>query len=428
MADETKSAPKARKRRASTKAAPIAVGEPSENTVSSSRSRVKEDASTDLLADAFVESRYATRGLDASSAAPSQSKDNKTTLSDIPAAVRDRFLNSGSDYFFPDGAPAFRDRGGSLTTRSENAEVIRTLLHIAQARGWQTVRVAGSEKFRRLAWEVGGAAGVTVRGYSPRPGERARNADRPKTADTRASRGEQSAGPLRADPSAVAEQVMPSAVRSDPLDKPPLIQGELLAHGRAPYNFQSDNQESYFIRLKTGDGERTVWGKDLERALAESSTHPIVGDSVGLQPRGRDRVTVPAKNQDASGDAAEERSLNAYRNRWTVERMELFEARAGAVRTLRDPSISANTGVERYPELADAYLHVRAAESFARQKINREVDRERFVALVRDAIASATGRGESLLPATLRHGRSATHLSTREGQGPQQAEPALSRQ
>ena len=36
----------------------------------------------------------------------------------IPESVRKRFVQSGKKYFFPDGAPAFVDRGSKLTTQS----------------------------------------------------------------------------------------------------------------------------------------------------------------------------------------------------------------------------------------------------------------------------------------------------------------------
>ena len=32
------------------------------------------------------------------------------------------------------------------------------------------------------------------------------------------------------------------------------------------------------MKLRTEHGERTLWGKDLERALTEASTRPQIGD------------------------------------------------------------------------------------------------------------------------------------------------------
>ena len=39
------------------------------------------------------------------------------------------------------------------------------------------------------------------------------------------------------------------------------------------------------MRLKTCDGSREIWGKDIERAVTKSLTQPQVGDEVILQVR-----------------------------------------------------------------------------------------------------------------------------------------------
>ncbi|MEO8313370.1 MAG: LPD7 domain-containing protein [Pseudomonadota bacterium] len=321
----------------------------------------------------------------------------------IPSAVQDRFLRTGRQYFFPDGAPAFRDLGERLTTRSENSEVIRTLVQIALARGWQTLRVAGTDNFRRLAWEAGIGAGIAVRGYAASAGERAR-VDRKRDGAHDAGRpGGRVDTPVgESAPRLESAAAVPAGAAVDQRGgKPPLIQGELLAHGRATYKFQAHEQQSYFVRVKTREGERTLWGLDLERALVESSTRPKIGDPIGLLPNGRERVTVGARDRDAEGRVVGDRALKAHRNRWIVERTEFFEARSGSARTLRDASIPAATAVERHPELADAYLHVRTAEVLAQKRMALEADRKRFVALVREALASATARGEELPRAQL---------------------------
>src|SRR6266850_2540818 len=67
----------------------------------------------------------------------------------VPQAVRERFVQVRNHYYFPDGTRAFTDRGNRLTTPSENTEVIRSLVGIAQARGWHDLNVRGTERFRR---------------------------------------------------------------------------------------------------------------------------------------------------------------------------------------------------------------------------------------------------------------------------------------
>src|SRR5258708_29203798 len=85
----------------------------------------------------------------------------------VPEDVRKRFVQVGAKYFFPDGARAFTDRGSRLTTPSENTEVIKSLISIAHARGWNEITVTGTERFRRDAWAQARLLGLDVRGYKP---------------------------------------------------------------------------------------------------------------------------------------------------------------------------------------------------------------------------------------------------------------------
>ena len=47
------------------------------------------------------------------------------------------------------------------------------------------------------------------------------------------------------------------------------IIGKLLDHGRDSYRFDPHEEMSYFVRIETPEGKRTIWGKDLQRAVAE---------------------------------------------------------------------------------------------------------------------------------------------------------------
>ena len=92
----------------------------------------------------------------------------------VPDEVRKKFVQIKNAYFFADGAKAFTDRGDRLTTPSENTEVVRSLVTIAQARGWNEVVVRGSERFRREAWAAARTAGLDVQGYKPTDFEQSR--------------------------------------------------------------------------------------------------------------------------------------------------------------------------------------------------------------------------------------------------------------
>jgi hypothetical protein len=188
-----------------------------------------------------------------------------------------------------------------------------------------------------------------------------------------------------------------------------LVVGRLVEHGHAPYQFRRDHDASYFVKLLTQKGERTLWGKDLERALGLSSTQPKVGDMVGARRVGHDTVTVTQRQRDAHGRTVSESAQLAHRQRWVVEKASFFAERARLARRVRDERNDASSMVKAHPELASTYLTLRGAQKIAEQRIADPKDRERFVALVREAIAGSMKQGEPLPQVSLRE-RTTTRL------------------
>jgi putative DNA primase/helicase len=169
---------------------------------------------------------------------------------------------------------------------------------------------------------------------------------------------------------------------------------------------------SYFVKLETERGERTIWGVDLERAFKESLTKPQIGEEVGLRAVRQDPVTVKARRRDADGQVVGDQDLDTHRNRWIIEKHAFFEARAAAAEIVRNPTIDPREAVRQHPELASAYLHLRGAEEVAARRIRDPEDQRKFVSLVRSTIADSVERGEPLQPVRLRKPRAEPTKST----------------
>jgi hypothetical protein len=90
----------------------------------------------------------------------------------------------------------------------------------------------------------------------------------------------------------------PAPVEKSAQANPKIIQGELVAHGAAPYKHQEDKQPSYFVTLKTDAGERTVWGVGLAPAMEAQDLK--AGDQVRLQDHGTQPVVVQEVAEDGS--------------------------------------------------------------------------------------------------------------------------------
>ncbi len=330
----------------------------------------------------------------------------------VPDEVRKRFVQIRNAYFFNDGAKAFTDRGNRLTTPSENTEVVKSLVAIAEARGWSEVVVRGTERFRREAWAAARAAGLEVRGYKPNEFEQSRLvrsvAGRAEREATAPARRERPAGVPRSEP--------------DPGRSKGLLTGTLVEHGRAPYRNDPKQPPSYYVKFETALGDRTVWGVDLERAMKESLSRPVSGDRVALRSLRQEPVTVKTPLRDAEGAVVGQKDLSTHRNRWIVEKQSFLEERARAARTFRDTSIDPKAGGRKHPELVGSYLQVRAAE-LASQQLRDPQDQKRFVEKVREALAASVARGEPLPPVRLKEERKVEPRS-RPARTP---EPAMAR-
>jgi hypothetical protein len=173
-----------------------------------------------------------------------------------------------------------------------------------------------------------------------------------------------------------------------------LIVGRLLGYGAAPYQFRASEDPSFFVRLQTQRGERVLWGKDLARAIAAAATQPKIGDLVGARRVGREPVTVVTRTSHSE--------QQVHRNRWVLEKAGFFAERARLARQVRDAQADTRRTVQSHPELLSTFLTLRGAEELAERRIADPKDRERFVALVREAMAGSIQKGEPLPPVKLR--------------------------
>ena len=202
-----------------------------------------------------------------------------------------------------------------------------------------------------------------------------------------------------------------------------LFIGRLTEHGRAHYQFRTSEDLSYYLKLLTSQGERILWGKDLERALNTGETKPKVGDLVGARRVARRAVTITTRKRDAEGRVVRQDEHHAHRTRWVVEKVKFFAERARLARQLREEQIDVRASVRAHPELKSTFLSIRAAEAFATQRIADPKDRERFLELVRGAMAGSIRKGAPLPAVKLRDSRLLDVLAPDKTSSPKREKP-----
>jgi hypothetical protein len=119
---------------------------------------------------------------------------------------------------------------------------------------------------------------------------------------------------------AAIEHTLQSLAKRMP--SPRAFVGELLDHGAATYQFKPEEKMSYFIKLKTEQGEKTVWGVDLPRAIEESETAhggQLTGKNVLLAFQGEENVEVTVVDRNAQGMAIGDHEEVVKRNTWFVK-------------------------------------------------------------------------------------------------------------
>jgi putative DNA primase/helicase len=360
--------------------------------------------------------RSAPIGDPASRGKKSKKKDNEvgvkqslpeTRTEQIPDTVRERFIQIGNNFYFPDGAEAFTDHGNRVTTRSENAIVIQSMVAIAQERAAGAVTVTGTDLFKREAWFAARLAGLDVLGYEPTALEQQRlvralarrrtpeQEEEPSTPDAPGRREAQKAERPRSEPS------KPAPREAQPHEGE-IIVGRLVDHGPAPYQHKTNQPMSYYVRIETDRGDREIWGVDLERAFRQSLSTPRIGDEVGVRASGRDPVTVLAPKHDATGREVGREELDTHRNQWIVERKNFLDRRRKMADLFRNPEVSVAEGVKQYPELEGSYLQLQIARTGTEQRIPNREAREQFVDHLRTHLAKTIEYGQALEPVHLK--------------------------
>lgn len=97
-------------------------------------------------------------------------------------------------------------------------------------------------------------------------------------------------------------------------------EGVLVEHGQAKYNHDPRAKMSYFVTLDTPRGHRTLWGVDLERAMALSDTQ--VGDPIHIAYGGAKAVEVDVNVLDGDGNVIGTKKMETSRNEWLVTKVD----------------------------------------------------------------------------------------------------------
>ncbi|UJT80914.1 DUF5710 domain-containing protein (plasmid) [Edwardsiella piscicida] len=253
-----------------------------------------------------------------------------------------------------DGEDAFRDYGDRIVMAtpqaSENDRMILAALLSAKANQRGAVEVTGSPDFIQRTLTLIADHNIEVHLKNPQQREQFEALLQARAAEATAKNGinistpgqEATPSPATNTPATTpGSDISPAVNRAAPENSPSNqttpkaaasaipemtvfeketlrtgLTGKLLESGRAPYQFDKTNTESFYVQLRTKAGNKTYWGVELEQALKDSGLQQ--GDIVKLQYLGKQPVTVNVPLTDKDGVIIGYERQEKHRNHWSL--------------------------------------------------------------------------------------------------------------
>lgn len=94
---------------------------------------------------------------------------------ELRGQVEKQFLVRDGKFYFKDNNNrlAIEDRGNKLVSPEKDPRVAVSMAKLAEAKGWDSIKVKGSPEFQREVWLEASSRGVKVQGYKPTEADRA---------------------------------------------------------------------------------------------------------------------------------------------------------------------------------------------------------------------------------------------------------------
>ncbi|ROC77511.1 hypothetical protein C4Z25_014960 [Enterobacter hormaechei subsp. steigerwaltii] len=269
---------------------------------------------------------------------------------DLDALMKDIRHRDEKDYvaYMLRNDDAFYDYGTHMRMANDDASkndgMILAALQTAMAQHKRGIEITGSDEFKERVYGL--MAEYKIEAKLSNPQQRARLQDvvreqaaakaayetqqkaqpSPGTADgVKESKPQQETQAQKADraqqekAAVVATAAVAKAAASTQRAEAPgkeWASGAIKAHGQAPYKFDEKKSMSYYVTLVNGKEEKTIWGKDLERAVQNAGVDK--DRLIYAKCNGFKDVTVTAPVRDKDNNILRYEQIQARRNEWEI--------------------------------------------------------------------------------------------------------------
>ncbi|WP_227850290.1 LPD7 domain-containing protein [Klebsiella pneumoniae] len=242
-----------------------------------------------------------------------------------------------------DGQDAFYDYGSHLRMAtpeaSQSDEMILAAVLTADKQHHRGIEITGSDEFKERVFNLISEYNIEVKLTNPeqrvkllelkKANETAKETAKENVADSNANKQEganektnssvQQNGMCWEESASVQpkKQNASDTQKEDKAAGEPWEKGVIVAHGRAKYEWKEDESMNYFVTLKNEHGEKTLWGKDLERAVKDAGVD--TERLVTVRKLGFVDVEVNAPVRDESNKIVRYETIQTKRNEWEVK-------------------------------------------------------------------------------------------------------------
>ncbi|WP_156471637.1 LPD7 domain-containing protein, partial [Snodgrassella sp. CFCC 13594] len=166
-----------------------------------------------------------------------------------PEHLASRYIVANGQYLSANNGTTvlFEDQGKKISTAKTDAQTVNDMLEVAKAKGWDSIKLSGTKEFKAMMYVAAESQGIRTRGYAPTAAdlalvERIRSENSLNSIEPAMPRPEQKRTPE------VDTATLAASPTSPANNAPAAVAGErIVAHGAAPYQHDSKNQDSYYL-------------------------------------------------------------------------------------------------------------------------------------------------------------------------------------
>ncbi|MGH1472666.1 MAG: LPD7 domain-containing protein [Cellvibrionaceae bacterium] len=262
----------------------------------------------------------------------------------IQRSLKNKYLQvenkKDTRYHFKDreNAIAFEKKGDSITSKHDDKHITSDMLNLAIDNGWEGIAVKGTKGFKSEVWIQASLKGVAVRGFRPTKLDKEKLEQEKIYEAKKLARSEKIPASKSMNLNSSQEKVVGALKdhmkdRGDSKDaidnaekkvnqrfsERNTVVGKVVDLGNAKYLNKNENDNSYFVELKTADGSKKIWGVKLEELVRNG--HIKKGDNIALEKTAKEKVEV-GKNIVNEKGVHTKTSVSATRNSFKVHNLD----------------------------------------------------------------------------------------------------------